>query len=143
MKKSVVYTGILFISIVFCCKSEAEVRQESKKQQEMVLIDDLSVNYKLWEQEKEEYLVQCRQLREETEKAKKIYEKNGDNSSLIAYKECELAYQLSAFYEKEGEKWVRAQRNKDLAEVLSGISERKYCETELAYRKAQLRYLDL
>ena len=136
MKKIMIYVGIMLISVVLFCHSQSGARQGEKTSGNTLVETKIIQDAEIWEREKTDYQVQSDQLKDQAQKLKKIYEEKKDNDSLIAYKEAELSYELSSFYEKEGERWILSQQNNEEAEILSQVATCEYYKAELSYRES-------
>lgn len=131
-----IYVGIMLISVVLFCHSQSGARQGEKTSGNTLVETKIIQDAEIWEREKTDYQVQSDQLKDQAQKLKKIYEEKKDNDSLIAYKEAELSYELSSFYEKEGERWILSQQNNEEAEILSQVATCEYYKAELSYRES-------
>lgn len=132
-KRFGVYIFILIISMCGVCTDGAAAQKTNE------YLSKTGYDYKILTYELEGYIRQASMQKNKMKRAYAAYVKLGDRSSLETYKEAELSYHISSFYETYGKRWLNEKWNKKEGSLLIEVSAYQLCCKETVYRKAELR----
>lgn len=134
MKKIIIY-ALVFIFLGNCIHG-TEACASSKKSMNL---RKSGYEYQALKYELESYRSQAAIQKKKMELTYETYQKMNSRSALEEFKEAELSYNISSFYEVYGTRWQQEQWNKKEGMLQIEVIMYRLSQSEMRYRKAELK----